>query len=164
MSEKIVAAYADYRMTEPITANNICLVSFDQVTFKFDDGEYRDLDFDSIDIDVDPDDPCIAHVTYTDPDSDACDDPEKIAESLDRLKALTDIRLLVEPENETFTIAEVLGYRLVAEFDGPADAFDRDNARFVTKVDFDKYDASTSYVYRDFPKDMLADIEIDDSE
>ena len=162
MTEEIVTAFADYRMTESASDENLPLVSFDQITFETDDGDCYEIDFDAIDIDIDDKDPHVVHVRYTDPDPDACDNPEEFAERLNELASISAIRLLMEPENETFTIAEVIDFQLVTEFDGPADAFDRDTARFVYGVRPARSGENIAYVYRSFPKDMLAEIEVDD--
>lgn len=162
MTEEIVAAFADYRMTEPASDENLPLVSFDQIMFETDDGDYYEIDFDAVNIDIDDKDPHVIHVRYTDPDPDACDDPEEFAERLDELASISAIRLLMEPENETFTIAEILDFQLVTEFDEPADAFDRDAARFIHDVHPARSDENIAYVYRNFPKDMLDKIEVDD--
>ena len=162
MTEEIVAAFANYRMTEPASDENLPLVSFDQIMFETDDGNCYEIDFDTVNIDIDDKDPHVIHVRYTDPDPDACDNPEEFAERFDELASISAIRLLMEPENETFTITEVLDFQLVTEFDGPADAFNRDAARFVCDIRPARNGENIAYVYRNFPKNMLAKIEIDD--
>ena len=163
MSETIVAAYADYLMSEPATDENLPLVAFDQITFETDGDEYHEIDFDLVDVDVDQDDARVVHVCYSDP-SDACDDPEDFAECIDELNGIVGVRIPMDYDNESFTATKVLSFELVTCFEGTPDEFDRDSARFVTDVEAGEDDKTISYVTRTFPEKMLAEIEIDDAE